>query len=433
MILIYLNTKTPRVCYAMDVVFKDVLNTPYELTTDLNYFEKSSNPKFVYANESNNAKVFILANSLLFETGIKQFKPCADKSYSDFPHFFASNTNDFLGYDVFSMVFYFVSRYEEYLDSQKDNHQRFKAENSLSFQYQCLSKPFLNHAIFDFSEKLKSVFPELIFEKRTFNFVSTIDIDNAFAYSHKGLRRNVGGFFKDLANLKCKHIFRRIISNINDLRDPYNTFETINAITNKYKATLKYFILIGDYSKYDKNPHYKNKGFRRLLKSLSKNHELGLHPSYQSFEDFEKIKIEQNRLSEILEKKIAMSRCHFLRVNLQDTYRTIVKQGITDDYTMIFASQSGFRTGLCVPFKWFDMANNEATNLTIHTSVVMEGTLRDYKKYNKQEATNECLSLLNEVKNYGGEFISIFHNDTFVAEQTEWVELYETILKEIEN
>ena len=61
--------------------------------SDLNYFEKSSNPKFVYANESNNAKVFILANSLLFETGIKQFKPVADKSYSDFPHFFAYFAN----------------------------------------------------------------------------------------------------------------------------------------------------------------------------------------------------------------------------------------------------------------------------------------------------------------------------------------------------
>jgi hypothetical protein len=37
---------------------------------------------------------------------------------------------------------------------------------------------------------------------------------------------------------------------------------------------------------------------------------------------------------------------------------------------------------------------------------------------------------LREVKKYGGEFISIFHNDTFVDEQKEWIEVYETILKE---
>jgi hypothetical protein len=36
---------------------------------------------------------------------------------------------------------------------------------------------------------------------------------------------------------------------------------------------------------------------------------------------------------------------------------------------------------------------------------------------------------LNVVKKHGGEFISIFHNDSFVAEQKEWIDLYKTLLK----
>jgi hypothetical protein len=29
---------------------------------------------------------------------------------------------------------------------------------------------------------------------------------------------------------------------------------------------------------------------------------------------------------------------------------------------MIFASQSGYRTGLCLPYKWFDLEKNETTS-----------------------------------------------------------------------
>ena len=76
------------------------------------------------------------------------------------------------------------------------------------------------------------------------------------------------------------------------------------------------------------------------------------------------------------------------------------------------------------------LKKNEATNLTIHSSVIMEGTLRDYNKLSTEKAKHTSFELLNEVKKLGGEFISIFHNDSFVAEQKEWIEVYKSILKE---
>lgn len=429
MILIYTHHITPRVVYAMDVVFKTVLNTSYQITESKEEFYNSNTPKIAYTKANEGFDVFIESDNLLFESDIKTKIIEAEQEFVGFPKFFKSNSQDFLGYDIFVMVFYFTTRYEEYLKSDLDEHQRFQAEKSLAFKYNCLHIPFLNHAIQDFAERLKREFPFVIFNKRSFNFLSTIDIDNAFAYANKGFKRNLGGLAKDLLSLKFKQVSSRLRSNLNDENDPYNTFEQINRLSEDTQTALQYFVLIGDYAAYDKNPHYQNEGFRKLLKSLSVKHTMGLHPSYESYNNLEKIGIEKKRLEDIIGKKVTTARCHFLRVNLPETYREFIKQGITDDYTMIFASQSGYRTGLCLPYKWFDLQKNETTNLTIHTSIIMEGTLRDYNKLSAENAKHSALHLLQDVKKHGGEFISIFHNDSFVPEQKDWIKFYKELLQ----
>ena len=430
LILIYSHTLSNRFKYVTELIFKSVLNCNYELTDDLNYFQSKDIPKIAYSTTTANTQVYIVSNPILFETDIKSELPIANKEFEDFPKFFASQTSDFLGYDIFAMVFYFASRYEEYLPTETDKHQRFQSENSIAFQYNCLHIPFLNNAILDFSKKLKQTFPSIELKKRSFNFLSTIDIDNAFAYANKGLKRNIGGFVKDVFSLRLKNVAERLISNLNEKKDPYNTFEFINQLSDETKTALQYFVLIGDYSDYDKNPHFENKGFQQLLKSLLSKFKLGLHPSYFAFSKTEKINEELTRLEFILKDKVTSTRCHFLRINFPETYRAFIKNGITDDYTMIYASQCGFRTGLCMPYKWFDLERNEQTPLTIHTSVLMEGTLRDYNKLSSQNALNTSLQLLAEVKKHGGEFISIFHNDSFTKNNSEWVKLYQSILKE---
>lgn len=429
MLLIFTHTITERLTYVLDLVFTGILNTPFQLTTDRVEFQKSNQPKLAYTNSNNGFELFMQSDAILFEQTIRKTLPEAEKEYQNFPKFFKSESPDFLGYDLFAMVFYFSARYEEYLPSEKDEHQRFKAENSLAYQYGCLQIPFLNVAIQQFGEKLKQRFPDLEFEERTFNFLSTIDIDNAFAYAHKGAKRNIGGMTKDLLSLKLKPVVKRFISNLDERKDPYNTYEYIHALSKETQTALHYFVLIGDYSQYDKNPDYRNEGFRNLLKSLSNNFNIGLHPSYESFSHPEKIGIEIKRLEEVIGSKVTSARCHFLRVNFPETYRAFIENGITDDYTMIYASQSGFRTGLCVPYNWFDLEKNTQTNLVLHTSVIMEGTLRDYNKLNAEKAKNASLALLEEVKKQGGEFVSIFHNDSFVPEQAEWINVYLELLK----
>lgn len=430
MILVYTHSITTRLTYTLDLVFGSVLGIPHHVTDNLEMYRDSFIPKIAYTNENKGFGVFIESDPLLFESHIRQELPLVSDTCLNFPVFFKAKENAFLPYDIFATVFYFASRYEEYLSYESDKHQRFQAEQSLAFKNAMLDKPFLNYLITDFAQKLKQDFPILEFPEKAFKYVSTIDIDNAYAYANKGFARNAGGMAKDLASFKWKEAGRRMQSNLNESRDPYNTFDLINALSAETQTDLLYFVLIGDYAAYDKNPDYRNPGFRKLLKSLSDKYSMGLHPSYESFLQPEKIQIERTRLEDITEKKITSARCHFLRVKFPDTYRHFIEAGITDDYTMIYASQCGFRTGLCMPYQWFDLEKNEATELTIHPSAIMEGTLRDYNKLTVAKAELVANQLLNEVKRFNGEFVSIFHNDSFVPEQQLWVELYKTILKE---
>lgn len=153
----------------------------------------------------------------------------------------------------------------------------------------------------------------------------------------------MGGAFKDALQLNFSQLVNRIKSNLSDRNDPYNTFELIERLHQQSNVPLTYFVLIGDYSTFDKNPHFQNPHFRKLLKSLSLHHKLGLHPSYVTHDSMDKIAIEKKRLEDIIEKKITSARCHFLRIKLPQTYRAFIDSGITDDYTMIYASQSGFQ------------------------------------------------------------------------------------------
>lgn len=429
MILIYTHHITPRVVYAMDVVFKTVLNTPYQITDSKEEFNNSNTSKIAYTKSNEGFDVFLESDYILFESDIRTKIVEAEKEFVDFPKFFKSNSQDFLGYDIFAMVFYFATRYEEYLKSDLDEHQRFQAKKSLSFQNNCLQIPFLNIAIQQFGEKLKEQFSSLKFRHREFNFLSTIDIDNAFAYANKGLKRNIGGLVKDIFSLKINQVAQRLVSNLNEEKDPYNTFKFINSLSIASQTALHYFVLIGDYAAYDKNPHYQNAGFSKLLKGLSNHSEMGLHPSYESFNYLEKIETEKKRLEDIIEKKITSARCHFLRLKFPETYSAFIEVGITDDYTMIYASQSGFRTGLCTPFNWFDLERNQSTNLIIHPSTIMEGTLRDYNGYTSEHANSTINHLLNEVKKQGGEFVSVWHNDSFIPSQKEWITIYKQLLE----
>jgi len=117
-------------------------------------------------------------------------------------------------------------------------------------------------------------------------------------------------------------------------------------------------------------------------------------------------------MEDITGSKINKSRQHFLLLGIPDTYRMLSEAGINEDYTMGYASQTGFRAGICTPYYFYDLKNEAPTNLKIVPFMVMDTTLQNYLGFSAAEAHGEIEKLMQEVKKVGGLFVSIWHNET---------------------
>jgi hypothetical protein len=432
LILIYSHKITHRLKYVFNVIFKDVLKTELEFTSNVEEFELSNLPKINYSNHKLNSGLFFQSSQLLFETGIKE-QNISINTYQNHPCFFSVGKDSVFPFDVFAASFYLVSRYEEYLPQIRDNHDRFTAKESLAFQSGFLKTPLVNIWANLISTKVTELYPQFKFPTLEFKYISTIDIDNAFAYKHKGFLRITGGLLKSL--LKGNDFKERINVLLNKEQDPYDTFEYQFEIHKKYKIKPIYFFLLGEYALNDKNIPVNNKCFQSLIKSISDSYEIGIHPSYSSNKDVKILTNEIHHLQSTTHRNINKSRQHFLKLSLPYTYRNLIDNDITHDYTMGYSSQSGFRASICSPYKFYDLDNESATELTILPFAVMEATYKYYLNKEPQEALQDILELIKTVKAVKGTFISVWHNESLSEKGiwTDWRMVYEEMLKETIN
>ncbi len=430
MILVLTNKKTSRIYYIFSLILKELLGLDFEITTDNDYFKSFEGPKFVYGIKKFEDFPFQQGTKLLFEHTIVS-QSLYSVSYRDMKVFFPVNSRDsILPFDIFAASFYLVSRYEEYLPTCRDAHDRFRAEDSILAQLDILEKPVVNLWADDFFEQLKAIYPSLEKKKTHFIFQPTYDIDSAWAYKNKGFLRTLGAFCRDFLQRNFQEIRCRWRVLLNKEKDPFDTFDLQLEYQKKYNFKAKYFVLIGDYNMNDKNISPRNIPFQNLIKHLGDYADVGLHPSYSSYLKKKVVEQEVNRLSQILHCETTVSRQHFLRLRLPLTYQLLDSLDISDDYTMGYAERVGFRAGIASTFKFFDLENDTPTKLNIHPFAVMDGTLRDYLKLNNDEAYKKIETLIDAVKAVDGTFILIWHNETLsnIKRWTGWNDIYEKAL-----
>jgi hypothetical protein len=393
-------------------------------------FKKLNGPKLSYTNNSISNEVHFTSRNLLFESGI------TEQNISTFDHnncrvFYATGKSSELPFDVFAASFYLVSRYEEYLPHIRDEHDRFSAKDSLAFTDGFLQKPVVNIWAQWIKYILQKKYPEMDFPEKKYEFISTLDIDNAYAYREKGFTRSVGGYLKSLMQLDFKEIKERNRVLLGLQKDPYDTYEYQLETLKKYNYETIYFILLGDYGVNDKNLPFESRDFQSLIKMLGDYAQVGIHPSYGSNKSKEQLKIEVDRLSKVLHREITKSRQHFLKLTLPDTYRNLIDLDITDDYTMGFASEVGFRASICTPFNFYDLDMELETKLKVHPFAVMEGTLKYNMKIRPEDAMEKIKPLIDEVKAVNGSFISLWHNDTLNDQKLwkGWRAVYEEMVQ----
>ncbi|MFM7217982.1 MAG: polysaccharide deacetylase family protein [Bacteroidota bacterium] len=430
MLLVYSPRFTYRLEYILDLFLKELLGTDYRIIQDEQEFLLHQGPKFSYADKPVGQEPFFYATSLLFERGIRA-QEIAVFDWEGSKAFFATHPRFLMPFDPFAAAFYLVSRYEEYLPGPRDQHNRFDARHSLAFQ-----KGFLHHAVVNrwanrIGEILLQHFPGLPLKKPTYRFISTIDIDNAWAYRDKGLLRTCGALMKSAMQLNGSVIAERLAVIAKRKPDPYDTYQELERIRESYSLECVYFFLVGDYDEHDRNVSVSRRNFRSLIKSISDYNVCGLHPSYRSNDEPDRLRMEQTRLSKIVRRDIHRSRQHFLRMTMPETYRRLIDCDITDDYTMGYAQDVGFRAGICSSFLFYDIGAEQTTSLRIHPFAVMDATLRNYLLLQADEAMARVLPLIQEARAVGGTLMTLWHNESLsnLPPWNGWSHVYEQVVR----
>ena len=430
MLLIYSPKITNRIRYTCNLLFKDILGIAFEIVTDIDRFKNYSFEKINYSNAYIGDEIFLQAKNVLFETGITN-QDIQITDWNGHKIFFQTGRNFSLPFDVFACTFYLVSRYEEYLPHIRDKFDRFNASESLSYKHDFLQKPVIDKWAYLLRDILLVRYPNMKFPKRKYKYLSTIDIDNAYAYKEKGPVRMVGAYAKSFAKFDMGEVIERTKVLLGLQKDPYDTYELQFDVQKRYGIKPLYFILLGDYAEHDRNVPFESPKFRTLIKHLSDYADVGIHPSFASGDDKAQLRTELTRLSSILNREITKSRQHFLKLRLPDTYRNLIEIDIKNDYSMGYASQLGFRAGTCTPFNFYDLDQEVETPLKVHPFAVMEATLKYYLKVDPEDAMEHVKPIIDSVKAVDGIFVSLWHNETLSNDKlwSGWQSLYEDVVK----
>ena len=426
MILIFSHRISPRLQYVCNFIFREQLGLQYSITTEREEFQNHQGPKILY-DENNHCRekpFHIRPHALLFQEDISEQK--IEMSFlKNLPCFFRNDSAP-LGFDIFAAIFYLLSRYEEYLQHTKDEYGRYSHKESLAFKNGFLNRPLINEWIQLLCTQLLEYFPDLHVKKNTFCFLPTYDIDMGYAYKGKSLLRTLGGFLKRPEWARIK-----VIAGIS--KDPFDSFDWMDRLHKKYDLKPLYFLLTAEKrGEYDKNLKPSSPLMKKLIRELAKKYQLGLHPSWQSNFETELLQIEKNKLEEISGIKINSSRQHYIRMNLPETYRNLLRSGITKDYSMGYGTVNGFRASFAGSFYWYDLQNDKTTELRIFPFCFMEANSFYEQKKDPTAASEELRYYYDTCRKWDGMFICIFHNQ-FLGTHPEfagWKEMYDKFISQ---
>jgi hypothetical protein len=429
-ILVFAPEITPRVAYSFGFIFQTILGAELTFTSNPKEFKQSTLPRINYSSTNFSSGLFLNAHPLLFEKNIAD-QEIKTLEFRQINVFFPSSADSFLPFDPFAFSFYSISRYEEYLNENTDTYGRFNDSENILVKLDLHQKPIVDVIAYWIAEELRGKFPEFRIRQRSFQFVTTIDIDNAWAFRNKSLLISIGGMAKAIINGRLKEVQQRFAVALRLADDPYDTYKYILQTYKGQLNRIPFFFLLADRNEFDKSLSYTNKSFRQLITSLADVCDVGIHPSYSSSEKPWLFDTEKKRLENIINKPVVRSRQHFLKLKFPQTYQTAIKSGITDDYTMGFARLAGFRAGTCTPFHFFDLKHNRQTELLIHPFQVMDVTLKNYLDLQPQQAWQLIEKLMLEIKQVNGTFVSLWHNESLSdsGQWQGWPDVFQQILE----
>jgi peptidoglycan/xylan/chitin deacetylase (PgdA/CDA1 family) len=206
--------------------------------------------------------------------------------------------------------------------------------------------------------------------------------------------------------------------------DPCNTFDLIMDISEQNNIKSAFYFITDRTSAYDGDYSINHPLIRKLLRRIAdRGHEIGLHPSYNTYQNPKQTKKEFELLQQACEQEGIYQqrwggRQHCLRWENPATFQNWDAAGLDYDSTLYFAETLGFRCGTCYEYSVFDIVNRRQLNLKERPLTIMEVTVfEDHYMGLRRVDSVSRLNVMNQYKDlckkFHGDFVILWHNNSF--------------------
>jgi len=293
-----------------------------------------------------------------------------------------------VGYDVLGLIYFMFSRIEEVDSVDLDQHARFPSTSSHAFKHGYLEIPIVDVWIDIIGQVMQRLWPFIKLKLHNFSIKVSHDVDVPSRY----IFQNFSGMFRRMAGDILKRgdflsafsaPYVRLQSHDRlPVKDSLNKFNWLMDLSERHNLTSAFYFICGK-SHRDTDADYEvgHPAIRSLMREIhARGHEIGLHPSYNTYQTPGAIVDEAKELRRVCaEENILQSdwggRMHYLRWSQPATLHGWENAQMSYDSTLGYADHVGFRCGTCFEYPAYDPVLDKQLNLRIRPLIAMDVTI----------------------------------------------------------
>ncbi len=338
------------------------------------------------------------------------------------------------GLDIFASSFFMLTRWEEIVIKNRDKFNRFPDDKSLAHKADFYYRPIVN----EFLEMLWNMLKYLGYDDERkaceYTVKLTHDVDHFRRYdSFRKVISALGGdiWLRKNPLLMFSTISDSLLSNLKLKLDNYDTFDFLMNVSEENNITSHFYFIPGIKGDYDFRYDITSKKIIETIYHIkNRGHVIGIHPSFETFNNAEKFNLELNRFKKIA-GEIREGRQHYLRFENPTTWRLWNKNNLETDSSLGFHDDVGFRAGTCFSYPVFDVLSRKKLALKESPLIAMDIALKTnssgFKEFNEK-----LITISNTVRKYNGRLELLWHNgNLYTYNWSKYKDRYNDIIKSL--